>query len=94
VKLENEEAKRRKAYMKQFRDKVPPLLQCYSDHDIERYENVLVKDTQFLLKTVTVCLDCFLKCTEFNELAGAIGQGYGYLSKYAKQKHGIAHIQK
>ena len=59
--------------MQAFALKVPRLLQCYCDHDIETFENILIKDPKFLMKTVTVCLDCFLNFTEFNELAGAIG---------------------
>ena len=52
--------------------KVPKCIQKYCDYQLENYP-MLRKNPNFLMKTLAVCQDCFLRITEFNEEAGAKG---------------------
>ena len=51
---------------------VPACLHKYIDSNIEHF-HALQENPNFLLKTLTVCQECYLKITEFSEEAGAVG---------------------
>lgn len=63
---------KQKALDKKISIQVPNCLHKYIDGDLANFE-MLQKNPGFLMKTLTVCQDCYLKITEFSEVAGAVG---------------------
>ena len=64
---------KQKAKKIQINRDVPACLHKYlDDGNIESFQ-VLKENPNFLLKTLTVCQECYLKITEFSEEAGAVG---------------------
>lgn len=71
-KLKNNDVAKQKKTKAMINKIVPHCLQKYVDNNIENYQK-LKENPNFVMKTLTVCQECYLRITEFYEEAGAPG---------------------